>query len=69
MPARQARGKQALESNMPILSDDEVMLAASLVGIGQAHLFESWPAPGVQDNNKHRLLKQVAQMDAHYPGV
>ena len=28
MPARQARGKQALESNMPILSDDEVMLVS-----------------------------------------
>ena len=60
------RGKCALEANMSILSNEELVIAASLIGAGQGHLFEKWPAPGIQDDDKRRLLKQASELDAGY---
>ena len=57
-------GKTALEANIPILNSEELIVAASLLGAGQGHLFEKWPVPGIHDEDKRRLLKQVAELDA-----
>ena len=65
---RHERGKAALAVNLPVLNDDEVELAASLVGAGQGHLFESWPGPGIRDDDKRRFLRQAAALDAAYDG-
>ena len=43
-------------------------LAASLVELGQAHLFESWPPAGEQDEEKRQMLAQLAKLEANYPG-
>lgn len=37
----------------------QARLALELVQSGQAHLFASWPAPGSDDDDKHRFFKQV----------
>ena len=39
-----------------------------LLGCGQDHLFEHWPAPGEGDDDKRRFLAQAATCDAGYPG-
>jgi UDP-sugar pyrophosphorylase len=59
-------GKIALEANTSILSNEELVIAASLLGAGQGHLFEKWPAPGIHDDDKRRLLKQAAELNAGF---
>ena len=46
MAQRCERGKQALRANLPALSDDQVKLTSSLIGVGQGHLFENWAESG-----------------------
>lgn len=43
-------------------------LAVSLVELGQAHLFESWPPAGERDEEKRQMLAQLAKLEANYPG-
>ena len=68
MAQRCERGKQALRANLPALSDDQVKLTSSLIGVGQGHLFENWAPPGIHDDDKQRLLTQLQSLDASYAG-
>mmetsp|Transcript_42448 Transcript_42448/g.133715 ORF Transcript_42448/g.133715 Transcript_42448/m.133715 type:complete len:610 (+) Transcript_42448:195-2024(+) len=62
------KGKAALAANMHILSEVEFRFASSLIGLGQGHLFGHWPAPGFQDDDKHRFLNQAMHLNEDYPG-
>lgn len=57
-----------LQANLRVLAAAEAAAARALVDAGQAHLFEHWPAPGQNDDDKKRLLAQAADLDAKYPG-
>ena len=36
--------------------------------LGQQHLVEHWPEPGQSTHDKQRLLAQIRELDARYPG-
>ncbi|PSS31875.1 UDP-sugar pyrophosphorylase [Actinidia chinensis var. chinensis] len=57
-----------LQKNLLLLSPDQIELAKMLLEMGQSHLFEHWPEPGVDDDEKKAFLNQVALLDASYPG-
>eukprot|EP00899_Mesostigma_viride_P007455 jgi/Mesvir1/16710/Mv15101-RA.1 len=57
-----------LENNLSVLKPNEVELAKKLVAEGQEHLFADWPAPGVEDFDKHRFFEQVDRLERSYPG-
>ncbi|PSS00115.1 UDP-sugar pyrophosphorylase [Actinidia chinensis var. chinensis] len=57
-----------LQKNLSLLSPDQIELAKMLLEMGQSHLFEHWPEPGVDDDEKKTFLNQVALLDASYPG-
>ena len=48
-----------LQANWECLSAEEQATATMLLSAGQAHLFAGWPALGVQDAEKKRLLAQA----------
>jgi UDP-sugar pyrophosphorylase len=39
-----------------------------LVALDQSHLLAHWPPPGEATENKRRMLQQVRELDASYPG-
>lgn len=39
-----------------------------LIEMGQSHLFDHWPEPGVDDDEKRAFFDQVARLNASYPG-
>ncbi|KZV23187.1 UDP-sugar pyrophosphorylase-like [Dorcoceras hygrometricum] len=45
-----------------------VVLAKTLLGLNQSHLFEHWPEPGISDEEKLTFFDQIARLDASYPG-
>uniref|UniRef100_A0A7C9AI26 UTP-monosaccharide-1-phosphate uridylyltransferase n=1 Tax=Opuntia streptacantha TaxID=393608 RepID=A0A7C9AI26_OPUST len=57
-----------LQKNLKILSPQHVELAKMLIEMGQSHLFEHWPDPGVDDDQKRAFFDQVAHLNASYPG-
>ncbi|GFY85569.1 UDP-sugar pyrophosphorylase [Actinidia rufa] len=57
-----------LQKNLSLLSPDQIELAKMLLEMGQSHLFEHWPEPGVDDDEKKAFLNQVALLDVSYPG-
>lgn len=57
-----------LQKNLPVLSRDQIELAKMLIEMGQSHLFEQWPAPGIDDDEKRALFEQVARLHSSYPG-
>ncbi|KAF8377081.1 hypothetical protein HHK36_030454 [Tetracentron sinense] len=57
-----------LQKNLCILSPDQIELAKMLLEMGQGHLFEHWPEPGVGDEEKRSLFDQVNRLNASYPG-
>ncbi|CAK7346901.1 unnamed protein product [Dovyalis caffra] len=69
-----------LQKNLHLLSPQQIELAKMLVEKGQSHLFEHWPEPGVDDNEKKAFFDQaitfrpcgcflqVARLDSCYPG-
>ncbi|XP_052190773.1 UDP-sugar pyrophosphorylase [Diospyros lotus] len=57
-----------LWKNLSLLSPDQVQLAKMLLQMGQSHLFERWPEPGVDDDEKRAFFQQVARLNASYPG-
>jgi len=65
---RCVRGKQAVKANLAAMNSEQVKLATGLVGVGQGHLFENWAPPGIDDDDKQRLLAQLTSLDAGYPG-
>lgn len=56
------------QKNLSVLSPHQVELAKMLVEMGQGHLFENWPDPGVEDDGKLSFLDQVDRLNANYPG-
>ncbi|KAI3716552.1 hypothetical protein L1987_67507 [Smallanthus sonchifolius] len=57
-----------LQKNLSILAPDEVELAKMLIEMEQGHLFEDWPDPGVDDDEKISFISQVALLNSSYPG-
>ncbi|KAJ9540415.1 hypothetical protein OSB04_026921 [Centaurea solstitialis] len=57
-----------LQKNLSILPPDQIELGKMLLENGQGHLFENWPDPGVDDDDKKALLSQVAVLNSSYPG-
>ncbi|KAK6132254.1 hypothetical protein DH2020_034002 [Rehmannia glutinosa] len=57
-----------LRKNLPLLSPQQVELAKMLLEMNQSHLFEHWPEPGVEDDEKREFFDQVARLHASYPG-
>ncbi|CAN7062945.1 hypothetical protein Bca4012_096044 [Brassica carinata] len=58
----------ALQSNLGILSPDQIELAKILLENGQSHLFLHWSEPGVCDNEKLGFFDQIARLNSSYPG-
>jgi hypothetical protein len=60
---------QALTNNDGMLTPAELALCRSLcLEAGQVHLFERWPAPGIDDDGKRALIDQLVALDQQYPG-
>lgn len=57
-----------LGDNLELLSDQQRSLVEGLLSLGQEHIFADWPASGQEDDRKLRLVEQLAQLDASYPG-
>ncbi|KAJ6938079.1 UDP-sugar pyrophosphorylase [Populus alba x Populus x berolinensis] len=57
-----------LHKNLHLLSPQQVELAKMLVEEGQSHLFEHWPEPGVDDDEKKAFFDQVTRLNSSYPG-
>lgn len=48
-----------LRRNLSILSPQQVELAKMLIELEQSHMFEQWPEPGVEDDEKRAFFDQV----------
>ncbi|XP_059630624.1 UDP-sugar pyrophosphorylase-like isoform X2 [Cornus florida] len=57
-----------LKKNLSLLSSEQIELPKMLLEMGQSHLFEHWPEPGVDDDEKRAFFDQVAKLNASYPG-
>ncbi|KAK9167337.1 hypothetical protein Scep_002528 [Stephania cephalantha] len=57
-----------LQKNLSVLSPEQVHLAKMLLDMGQSHLFEHWPEPGVDDDEKKSFFNQVNLLNSSYPG-
>ncbi|CAM9307727.1 unnamed protein product [Pylaiella littoralis] len=57
-----------LGNNRGILNDEQRAMAATLLELGQQHLFEGWPEVGTEDDGKRKLMDQSIGLDAKYPG-
>ncbi|KAK6939932.1 UDPGP family [Dillenia turbinata] len=57
-----------LQGNLSLLSSEQIELAKMLLEMGQSHLFQHWPEPGVDDDEKKSFFDQVARLNANYPG-
>ncbi|KAA8546455.1 hypothetical protein F0562_002806 [Nyssa sinensis] len=57
-----------LYKNLSLFSPDQIELAKMLLEMGQSHLFEHWPEPGIDDDEKRGYFDQVARLNASYPG-
>ncbi|KAK8580221.1 hypothetical protein V6N13_143340 [Hibiscus sabdariffa] len=57
-----------LVNNLHLLHPDQIELAKMLVDLGQSHLFQHWPEPGVEDEQKKAFFAQVAKLNSNYPG-
>lgn len=53
--------RNLLNGNQKSLSKQERRLVSALVASGQGYLFRGWPAPGVKDHEKKRLLAAAAE--------
>ncbi|KAM0000883.1 putative nucleotidyltransferase [Helianthus debilis subsp. tardiflorus] len=57
-----------LQKNLSLLSPQQIELGKMLLELGQGHLFEHWPDPGLDDDDKKALLDQVSVLNSSYPG-
>ncbi|KAG6435903.1 hypothetical protein SASPL_100784 [Salvia splendens] len=57
-----------LHNNLSLFSPEQVELAKMLLDLNQAHLFQHWPEPGVDDDGKRAFFEQVSRLNASYPG-
>ena len=67
-PQSSQAGARALGENADLFSERELALVGKLVEAGQAHLFADWPAPGKDDEGKHRCIEQLEGLDSSTPG-
>jgi UDP-sugar pyrophosphorylase len=51
-----------------LFSEEQNVLAATLLADNQEHLFTGWDAPGTRDADKQRFLETLLQAHAAYPG-
>ncbi|KAL5704498.1 UTP-monosaccharide-1-phosphate uridylyltransferase [Ranunculus cassubicifolius] len=58
----------SLHKNLNILSPNQIELAKILLDMGQIHLFEHWPEPGIDDAEKKSFFDQVSKLNTSYPG-
>ncbi|KAK2659408.1 hypothetical protein Ddye_005941 [Dipteronia dyeriana] len=63
-----ANSASNLRKNLHLLSSEQIELAKMLIEMGQSHLFEHWPEPGVDDLEKRALFDQLAWLNSSYPG-
>ncbi|PIA47551.1 hypothetical protein AQUCO_01400296v1 [Aquilegia coerulea] len=63
-----ASAPSTLQKNLTILSPDQIEVAKMLLDIGQTHVFEHWPEPGIDDDEKKAFLDQVTRLNTSYPG-
>eukprot|EP01047_Picozoa_sp_COSAG01_P048002 COSAG01_NODE_4635_length_4859_cov_19.113235_3_plen_384_part_00 len=61
-------GAPGLTANQSVLTPEQFTFAKSLETLGQAHLFEGWPAPGTADADKVGLIEQLQAADEKYGG-
>ncbi|KAL8166139.1 hypothetical protein V2J09_007638 [Rumex salicifolius] len=57
-----------LKRNLSLFSPEQVDLAKMLLKMGQSHVFEHWPEPGIEDDEKLAFFDQVLRLNASYPG-
>ncbi|KAL8167588.1 hypothetical protein V2J09_009087 [Rumex salicifolius] len=57
-----------LRNNLSLLSSHQAELAMMLMESGQIHVFEHWPEPGRDDDDKLAFFEQVSRLDSGYPG-
>ncbi|CAK9160368.1 unnamed protein product [Ilex paraguariensis] len=57
-----------LQNNLSLFSPQQIVLAKMLIEMGQSHLFEEWPEPGVDDDEKRAFFDQLARLNVSYPG-
>lgn len=57
-----------MQSRLASPSAQEGALYEMLLGLGQEHLFEGWPAAGQEEDGKRAFFQQVVQLDGSYPG-
>eukprot|EP00752_Nemacystus_decipiens_P003634 g3349.t1 len=60
--------RNALGGNEGVLNEEQRAMAATLVQLGQGHIFEGWPEAGTNDDGKRQLMDQSIVLDAKYPG-
>jgi len=61
-------GKKAWSANAGVFSAELRAVGETLLELDQAHLFAGWPAPGTDDEQKRRFLKQVSEVESAYLG-
>ncbi|KAJ9166713.1 hypothetical protein P3X46_021420 [Hevea brasiliensis] len=57
-----------LQKNLCLLFPEQIELAKMLVETGQSHLFQHWPEPGVDNEEKKAFFDQVTRLNSSYPG-
>ncbi|ETO22583.1 hypothetical protein RFI_14608, partial [Reticulomyxa filosa] len=62
------KGCEPLIDNWKILTLEEREAAKVLIYCEQQHVMNKWPDPGIEDEVKKKLLKQVLQLNCEYPG-
>lgn len=59
---------QALGNNLELLDQKQQELVATLLSIKQEHLFQDWPARGIDDDKKLKFISQLQNVDSTYIG-
>ena len=52
--------------NKSLFSPEEIALGDALMDANQTHLFEEWPAPGTEDEEKKQMMQQLMKLSSQY---
>ena len=58
---------EALKANLRIFNNEEKSAIKMLQDCNQFFIFDDWPLPGTQDEDKKKLLAQVLRLNKQYP--
>lgn len=58
---------EALKANLKLFNESEKRAIQLLLECNQSFIFDEWPAPGTEDEDKKALLAQVLRLDEQYP--